>query len=459
MAVTVDEIVTVNPATEAALQRHPVTSVAEVNAMLEAVRGSSRAWRETSMRHRGELMHAAAAVLRRRVDELAGLITIEMGKALTEARAEVEKCATGFDHFAEHAEEYLADQDAPADGSRSFVTFEPLGTVLAIMPWNFPFWQVTRFAAPALMAGNTGVLKHASNTTGCALAIEAVFREAGFPESVFRTLVIPGRRVATVIEDPRIAAITLTGSDDTGSQAAAIAGCCLKKSVLELGGSDAFVVLEDADLEAAARVGVRSRFQNCGQSCIAAKRFIVVEEIADSFEEAFVAEARRLRVGDPTDPATQMGPLARDDLRQDLERQLQQSMDAGARLLSGGRRLDRKGWFFEPTVLAGCDAGMPAFDEETFGPLAAIARVGSEDQARNLANRSAFGLGGNVWTGDLERGVRFARSLETGGVFINGMTHSDPRLPFGGVKRSGYGRELDSFGIREFVNIKTIWVG
>ena len=459
MAITVNEIVTVNPATEAELHRYPVMSEAEVGAVLDSVRGSSPAWRGVPIRHRAELMHAAAAVLRRRIDELAGLITAEMGKAVTEARAEVEKCASTFDHFADHAEEYLADQDAPADGSRSFVTFEPLGTVLAIMPWNFPFWQVTRFAAPALMAGNTGVLKHASNTTGCALAIESVFRDAGFPDSVFRTLVVPGRRVAPVIEDPRVAAITLTGSDDTGAQAAAVAARSLKKSVLELGGSDAFVVLEDADLEAAARVGVRARFQNCGQSCIAAKRFIVAEKIADSFEEAFVAEARRLRTGDPTEPATQMGPLARDDLRQDLERQLQQSLDAGARLLTGGRRLDRKGWFFEPTVLAGCAPGMPAFDEETFGPLAAVARVASEEEARDLANHSAFGLGGNVWTRDVERGVRFARSLETGGVFVNGMTHSDPRLPFGGVKRSGYGRELHAFGIREFVNIKTIWVG
>jgi succinate-semialdehyde dehydrogenase/glutarate-semialdehyde dehydrogenase len=459
MAVNVDEIVTVNPATEAELQRHPVMTEAEVGTVLEAVRASGPGWREVPIGRRADLMHAAAGVLRRRVDELAGLVTAEMGKLTTEARGEIQKCATTCDHFADHAEEYLADQPAPSDGSSSFVAFEPLGTVLAIMPWNFPFWQVIRFAAPALMAGNTAVLKHASNTTGSGLAIEAVFREAGFPEQVFRTLVIPGRRAGAVVADPRIAAVTLTGSEAAGADTAAVAGRSLKKTVLELGGSDAFVVLEDADIEAAAATAARARFQNCGQSCIAAKRFIVVDAVAGSFEEAFVAATRRLRAGDPTDSSITLGPLARDDLRDDLERQLRGSLERGARLATGGHRLDRRGWFFEPTVVTGCAPGMPAFDEETFGPLAAVARVADEDEARRLANHSDFGLGGNVWTRDLERGVRFARSLETGGVFVNGMTHSDPRLPFGGVKRSGYGRELHSFGIREFVNIKTIWVG
>ena len=288
MPVTIEEIVTINPATEAEIHRYPAMSEAEVGAVLDSVHRSSTGWRNVPMSRRTELMHAAAAVLRSRVDEFAGMITDEMGKAITEAHAEIQKCATSFDHFADHAEEFLADQDAPSDGTRSFVAFEPLGTVLAIMPWNFPFWQVTRFAVPALMAGNTAVLKHASNTTGCALAIEAVFREAGFPDSVFRTLVIPGTRVRPVIEDRRIVAVTLTGSDAAGAQVAESAGRCLKKSVMELGGSDAFVVLEDADVEAAAKVGVRSRFQNCGQSCIAAKRFIVVEQVADRFEEAFV---------------------------------------------------------------------------------------------------------------------------------------------------------------------------
>ncbi|MGA8014305.1 MAG: NAD-dependent succinate-semialdehyde dehydrogenase [Candidatus Dormiibacterota bacterium] len=459
MAVTTAEITTVNPATEAEIKRYPVMAEAEVDAILESVRESFAGWRALPITERGELMRTAAAVLRRRADELAELITQEMGKPLAESRSEIAKCATACDYFAERAPAFLADEPAPSDSPSSFVAFEPLGTVLAIMPWNFPFWQVVRFAAPALMAGNTAVLKHAGNTTGSALAIESVLRDAGFPDSVFRTLVVPGRQVAPIIEDSRIAAVTLTGSDTTGTEVAATAGRTLKKTVLELGGSDAFVVFADADVEAAAETAVRSRFQNCGQSCIAAKRFIVVDTVADRFEEAMVAAVQRLLVGDPDDPLTQMGPLARSDLRDDLERQLGASLTQGARLLTGGRRLDRRGWFFEPTVLTGCAPGMQAFDEETFGPLAAVARVSGEDEARALANRSAFGLGGNVWTSDVEHGIRFARSLETGGVFVNGMTHSDPRLPFGGVKRSGYGRELYSFGIREFVNIKTIWVG
>jgi acyl-CoA reductase-like NAD-dependent aldehyde dehydrogenase len=459
MAVIAAEIVTVNPATEVELARHPVMAGAEVDSVVADVAASFPGWRERTMADRAELMRAAASRLRERVDTLAALITAEMGKPIGEAAAEVEKCATACDYFAHHAARFLADEPAESDARTSFVAFEPLGPVLAIMPWNFPLWQVIRFAAPALMAGNVGLLKHAANTTGCALALESVFRDAGFPDSVFRTLVMPGGRVAPVIADPRVAAVTLTGSDTTGAEVAAVAGRSLKKTVLELGGSDCFVVLDDADVEAAAATAVRSRFQNCGQSCIAAKRFIVVGGVADRFEEALVAGARALRVGDPTDPATQMGPMARADLRDALERQLRDSLSRGARLLSGGRRPDRPGWFVEPTVLGGCGPGMPAFDEETFGPLAAVSRVSDEAAARDLANRSQFGLGGNVWTGDVERGVRFARGLETGGVFINGMTHSDPRLPFGGVKRSGYGRELYSFGIREFVNVKTVWVG
>jgi succinate-semialdehyde dehydrogenase/glutarate-semialdehyde dehydrogenase len=459
VSATAAEIVTVNPATEEEVDHFRVMTSPEVDAIIEKVSGSFPHWRRVPISRRAELMHAAAAILGRRVDELSVLITAEMGKPLGEARAEVEKCASVCAFYAERAEEFLADLPAPSDSAASFIAFEPLGTVLAIMPWNFPLWQALRFAAPALMAGNTAVLKHASNVTGCALEVESVFREAGFPDSVFRTLVFPGRRAAAVIKDPRVAAVTLTGSDTTGSEVAAAAGATLKKTVLELGGSDAFVVLEDADLEAAAAMAVRSRFQNCGQSCIAAKRFIVVDSVAAQFEEAVVNATRGLRVGDPTQPETQMGPMARRDLRDDLQRQLRDSVGRGARLLTGGRRPDRPGWFFEPTVLGGCAPGMPAFDEETFGPLAAVARVSGEEEARALANRSIYGLGGNVWTRDIERGVRFARSLETGGVFVNGMTHSDPRLPFGGVKRSGYGRELHAFGIREFVNIKTIWVG
>jgi succinate-semialdehyde dehydrogenase/glutarate-semialdehyde dehydrogenase len=459
MTVAGEEIVTVNPATGDELERFPVMGDAEVDSVLAAVHHRFAGWGGLPIGRRAELMHAAADVLRRCLEELAGLITGEMGKPIAEARAEVEKCATTCDHYADRAAEMLADQPAPSDARASFISLEPLGTVLAVMPWNYPLWQAIRFAAPTLMAGNTAVLKHASNTTGSALRLERVLLEAGFPDSVLRTLVIPGGRIARVIDDPRIAAVSLTGSDAAGSRVASAAGRALKKTVLELGGSDAFVVLEDADIAAAAATAVRSRFQNCGQSCIAAKRLIVLEEVADRFEEAVVAEAERLRVGDPTDPETQMGPMARADLRDDLERQLAESVRQGARVATGGRRPERRGWYFPPTVLIGCAAGMPAVDEETFGPLAAVIRVADEEAALRAANRSAYGLGGNVWTGDVERGVRFARRMETGGVFVNGMTHSDPRLPFGGVKRSGYGRELHAFGIREFVNVKTIWVG
>ncbi|MGO8686576.1 MAG: NAD-dependent succinate-semialdehyde dehydrogenase [Candidatus Dormibacteria bacterium] len=454
-----EEIVTVNPATGSEAGRYPVMGGDEVDAVLGAVHRRFAGWGRLAVDRRIEHLHALAGVLRHRIDELAGLITREMGKPITEARAEVAKCATACDYYVDRAAEMLADQRAPSDVHGSFISFEPLGTVLAVMPWNFPLWQVMRFAAPSLMAGNTAVLKHASNTTGSAVRLERLFLEAGFPDSVLRTLVIPGGRVARVIDDPRVAAVTLTGSDSTGSQVASLAGRGLKKTVLELGGSDAFVVLEDADVAAAAAMAVRSRFQNCGQSCIAAKRLIVVDEVADRFEEAVVAEAERLRVGDPTDPEVQMGPMARSDLRDDLERQLSESLRQGARLATGGRRPERPGWYFPPTVLVGCAPGMPAVDEETFGPLAAVIRVPDEESALGAANRSAYGLGGNVWTSDIERGVRFARRMETGGVFVNGMTHSDPRLPFGGVKRSGYGRELHAFGIREFVNVKTIWVG
>jgi acyl-CoA reductase-like NAD-dependent aldehyde dehydrogenase len=330
--------------------------------------------------------------------------------------------------------------------------------VLAVMPWNFPLWQVFRFAAPGLMAGNTAVLKHAANVSRCALDIEDVFRRAGFPDGVFRTLLIPGGAVSRVIEDARIRAVTLTGSDATGARVAATAGEHLKKTVLELGGSDAFVVLADADLEEAARVGAKARFQNCGQSCIAAKRFIVVEQVAAEYERLLVEQARALKLGDPRDEATQMGPMARSDLRDSLEDQVRRAVADGAQVATGGRRTGERGWYYEPTVLTGCSPQNTAFREETFGPVAAVMRVRDERHAVEVANDSPFGLGGNLWTRDVERGIALARQIDTGGVFVNGMTHSDARIPFGGVKRSGYGRELSSFGIREFVNVQTIWV-
>jgi succinate-semialdehyde dehydrogenase/glutarate-semialdehyde dehydrogenase len=341
----------------------------------------------------------------------------------------------------------------------SYVAFEPLGTILAIMPWNFPFWQVFRFAAPALMAGNVAVLKHASNVPQCALAIEDVFRSAGFPSGVFQTVLVPGSDVRPLIEDVRVRAVTLTGSDETGVRVAEASGRTLKKAVLELGGSDPFIVLDDADLRAAAETAVRARNQNAGQSCIAAKRFIVTERVADEFERLLVEGTAALRVGDPWQRETQVGPLARDDLRDALQDQVERSLAAGARVATGGHRLERRGYFYAPTVLTDVDPEMAVSCEETFGPVAAVIRAKDSREAVAIANGSLFGLGASLWTRDTARGKELARELETGSVFINGMVVSDPRLPFGGVKRSGYGRELSDFGIREFVNVQTVWVG
>ena len=404
-------------------------------------------------------MRRLAALLRERADRYGRLITIEMGKPIVEAKAELEKCAWGCDHYADSAAAYLADEVIETNARRSIVAFEPLGIVLAVMPWNFPFWQVIRFGAPALMAGNAAVLKHASNVPQCALAIEEVIRDAGFPEGLVRTLLLAGAQVEPVIDDPRVRAVTLTGSSDTGSRIAALAGRALKKSVLELGGSDPYIVLADADLDAAAKVGARARNQNTGQSCIAAKRFIAVEPVLRDFERRFVAEVESLRVGDPLDPRTQIGPLARADLRDTLERQVRESVRMGARVLTGGERVAGRGWFYQPTVLTDVTEDMPVFKEETFGPVAAVLRARDPDDAVRVANDSAYGLGASLWTRDLALGEALARRIESGAVFVNGMVASDPRLPFGGVKRSGYGRELSAFGIREFTNVQTIWVG
>ncbi|MDQ6848142.1 MAG: NAD-dependent succinate-semialdehyde dehydrogenase [Candidatus Dormibacteraeota bacterium] len=447
----------VNPATEEHIAAYPVHSERDVDAILDAAAARQPSWRATPVADRCALVSRVGELLRVRRDALAGLITAEMGKTIGEARAEIEKCAFTCDWFAGHAAEFLADAPFPSDSPRSFVAFEPLGTVLAGMPWNFPLWQVFRFAAPGLCAGNCAVLKHASNVSGCALAIGELFEDAGFPRGAFAVVLIPNDRVAAVIEDPRIAAVTLTGSTAAGRSVGAAAGRSLKPAVLELGGSDAFIVLEDADLEAAVATAAKARFQNAGQSCIAAKRFIVVESVAADFEELLVAQALAVVVGDPLQDSVTMGPLARGDLREALERQLRESVAAGATLRCGGGRPEGRGYFITPVVLTGCTIDMPAFREETFGPLAAVMRVLSADEALAVANTSDFGLGGNIWTRDEERGVSLARRMDSGGVFINGMTHSDARIPFGGVKDSGYGRELSSFGIREFVNVKTIW--
>ena len=452
-------IQSINPATGEVIETFEPFSEAQINEALDQARNTFREWRETTFAERGALFHRLAGHLRDRKAELARVATLEMGKPIVESEAEVEKCAWNCDYYADNAEKFLADERVTTNATESYVSFQPLGVVLALMPWNFPYWQVIRFAAPALMAGNTAVLKHASNVSRCALEIEKMFAESGFPGGVFRTVLVPGAETGRLIADPRIAAVTLTGSDAAGVAVASASGHVLKKNVLELGGSDAFIVLEDADLDAAAQMAVRARYQNTGQSCIAAKRFIVVEAVADAFEQKFVEAASKLKVGDPLERETQIGPVARGDLRETLEKQVRESVEMGARIVLGGESLEGKGYFYAPTILTDVTPQMPVFREETFGPAAAVIRARDTEHAVELANDSQFGLGGNLWTGDIERGRNLARRLESGGVFINGMTASDPRLPFGGVKRSGYGRELSSFGIHEFVNIQTVWIG
>lgn len=452
-------LLSVNPATEEVLATFEPHGPDKVDEILAQAQDAFLAWRARSIADRAVPMRRLAKLLRERADRYGRLITGEMGKPIAEARAEIEKCALGCDFYAENAARFLADEPVKTNAKRSIVAFEPLGIVLAVMPWNYPFWQVIRFAAPALMAGNGAVLKHASNVPQCALAIEEAIGDAGFPDGLFGTLLLAGAQVEPVIADPRIRAVTLTGSSQTGSRIAELAGRAIKKQVLELGGSDPFIVLKDADIEAAATVATRARNQNNGQSCIAAKRFLVEDDVLDEFQDRFTRQVAALRIGDPLDAATQIGPLARGDLRDTLERQVEGSVRAGATVLTGGGRWGERGYYYRPTVLAGVKPGMPAFDEETFGPVAAIVSVSDPDEAIALANSSEYGLGANVWTRDDVNGERLARRLESGQVFINGMVASDPRLPFGGTKHSGYGRELSSFGIREFTNIKTIWIG
>ena len=449
----------VNPATGEVVATFDAATPSQVEQALDEAQHAYRRWRTTSFSARAQLMCAAAAYLRKEQRRLAGLLTAEMGKPIVEAEAEIEKCAWNCDFYAANAERFLADEPHPSSAADSYVQFPPLGVVLAIMPWNFPFWQVFRFAAPALMAGNSAILKHASNVPQCALAIEEVFHAAGLPRGVFRSLLISGGAATDLIEDRRIVAVTLTGSDVAGRTVAAAAGRAIKKTVLELGGSDPFIVLEDADVAAAVEMGVRARYQNAGQSCIAAKRFIVVDAAFEQFQERFVRAVRSLRVGDPMDRSTQVGPLARDDLRDTLAQQIQASVGQGARVLTGGARRPGRGYFFEPTVLTDVRREMPASCEEVFGPVAALMRARDAEQAVEVANDSPYGLGASLWSADIVRARRLARDVEAGQVFINGMVVSDPRLPFGGVKASGYGRELSIYGIREFVNVQTIWIG
>jgi succinate-semialdehyde dehydrogenase / glutarate-semialdehyde dehydrogenase len=447
-----------NPATEELIRDYPEPDEREIEERLATAERTFAEWRKVPLAERARLMHAAADRLREHRADYGRLMTEEMGKTLAAAEAEVDKCAWVCDFYAEHAEEFLSSESVATDATRSCVRYDPLGPVLAIMPWNFPFWQVFRFAAPALMAGNVGILKHASNVPGTALASEEVFLESGFPDGAFTTLLIPSSRTMALIGHPVVRAVTLTGSDRAGREVAAEAGRHLKKSVLELGGSDPFIVLADADPAEAARQAARARTINSGQSCIAAKRFIVDTSIADKFEAEFVKQMESLKVGDPLDRATDVGPMAREDLLNDLDEQVRQTVDAGATLATGGRRLNGKGWYYAPTVLTGVKPGMVAFDDETFGPVAAVIRADGTEAAIELANRSRFGLGASVWTSDPIRAEALASEIEAGCVFINGIVKSDPRLPFGGIKTSGYGRELADVGIREFVNIKTVWV-
>jgi succinate-semialdehyde dehydrogenase / glutarate-semialdehyde dehydrogenase len=429
-----------------------------VDLRLDAAAEAFRSWRETSYDERGQLLRRAAEELESRRDDLARLMVREMGKTLAAAEAEVDKCAKVCRYEADHGEANLAHDVIETDAHRSYVRFDPLGPLLAVMPWNFPLWQVFRALAPATMAGNPVLLKHASNVPGTALAIEELLTAAGAPDGVFSTLLVGSDAIADVIADDRVRAVTITGSVPAGRKVAAAAGEHLKPSVLELGGSDPFLVLDDADVAAAARVARDSRLLNNGQSCISAKRFVVVDAVADDFVDAFVAAVEESVIGDPMDRDTTLGPLARDDLRDDLHAQVTATVDSGARLLTGGHAVDRPGFYYAPTVLDRVDPGMTAATEETFGPAAAVLRVTDEDAAIDVANDSDFGLGASIWTEDLERGERVAARIEAGCVFVNELVKSDPRVPFGGIKDSGYGRELGPYGIRSFVNAKTVWV-
>jgi len=451
-------IQSLNPATGKILETFEETPPQELERILSRARAAFHEWRAVPFATRAQSMRKAAELLRARKTDHARIMALEMGKPIVQGEAEVDKCAWVCEYYAEHAEAFLTPQPRATDASTSYVRFDPLGPVLAVMPWNFPFWQVFRFAAPALMAGNTAVLKHASNVPRCAVSIDEVLRDAGVPRGVFATVLVGSAAVAGLIADPRIVAVTLTGSDRAGSQVAERAGHEIKKTVLELGGSDPFIVLADADVAAAARTAADARLVNSGQSCIAAKRFIVVDAVADQFLPRFVEELRGRKMGDPLARDTQVGPQARVDLRDALHRQVEESIKRGAQRLLGGEVPAGDGAFYPPTLLAAVDKGMPAFDEETFGPVAAVVRAKDETDAVRLANDSSFGLGASLWTRDRARGERLAAEIEAGAVFVNGLVKSDPRLPFGGIKRSGYGRELSEYGIREFVNIKSVWI-
>jgi succinate-semialdehyde dehydrogenase / glutarate-semialdehyde dehydrogenase len=451
-------IASVNPATGEKLKEFSPFDDGEIEKRLKRAENAARKYRRVTFGQRSELLEAAAELLLQETDRLARIITLEMGKLFPASIEEVQKCARACRFYADNAERFLEDEPAQTDAARSYVHYEPLGPVLAIMPWNFPFWQVFRFAAPALMAGNVGLLKHASNVPQCSLAIEQIFCRAGFEDGVFQTLLIEPEQVEKIIADPRIKAVTLTGSEKAGSAVASTAAREIKKSVLELGGSDAFIVMPSANFESALSTAVKARTINTGQSCIAGKRLFVADEIYDEFLNQFVDRMRGLRVGDPMDPATEIGPLATEQILRGVHDQIQKSIAAGAKMLTGGNRIHGPGFFYEPTVLVDVPKDSPAYREEVFGPVAPIFRVDDAAHAIEMANDTSFGLAASAWTNDPQEEGLFTSDLETGMVFINAMVASDPRLPFGGVKRSGFGRELGAAGIREFTNAKTIWI-
>ena len=451
-------IASINPATGQTLKNFEALSAAQIEEKLQLADRTFRSYRQTPFAERARMMMRAAEILETEKQVFGKTMTMEMGKPLKAAIAEAEKCAWVCRYYAENAQPHLADQLVKTNAEKSYVHFQPLGPVLAVMPWNFPFWQVFRFAAPALMAGNVGLLKHASNVPQCALAIEDIFARAGFPKGTFQTLLIGSDAVERILNDPRVVAATLTGSEPAGRSVAATAGKQIKKTVLELGGSDPFIVMPSANLAEAVTTAVKARTINNGQSCIAAKRFIVAAEIYDDFEKRFVSQMQALKIGDPMEESTDIGPLATPQIVNDLAEQVKKAVASGARVLTGGTKIDRPGNFFEPTVLVDLDLNAPVSCEEIFGPVAMLFRVSSIDEAIHVANATPFGLGSAAWTNDPAEQRRFIEELEAGAVFINGMVASDPRLPFGGVKHSGYGRELAEFGIREFTNIKTVWI-
>lgn len=445
----------VNPFDQSVIAEFEPHDASTIDKKIKTAASAFSYWRKKGFSYRSDLMKRVGELLRMNKEYYARTMSLEMGKILAESRAEVEKCAAACDYFAEHVEGFLKDENVPTEASKSVIAFQPLGVVLAIMPWNFPLWQVFRFAAPSLMAGNVGLLKHAANVTQCSLLIEKVFLEAGFPEGAFQSLLVDSKNIKTIIARDEISAVTLTGSEYAGTQVAASAGENLKKTVLELGGSDPFIVLDDADLELAARVGTQSRMQNAGQSCIAAKRFIITEKVKEEFSHRFKENIERLKQGDQLDETTTTGPIARLDLAEQLEQQVKTSTQSGAKLITGG---NRNGCNFTPALLDHVWPGMIAFEEEIFGPVAAMITVKNEQEAVTIANAHRYGLGASVWTKDLEKGERIAREIESGSVFVNSLMRSDQRLPFGGIKKSGYGRELSEAGIKEFVNTKTIFV-